>query len=191
MRRGEGGFTLLEILVVLAILGMTVPLVAIGLSTTWKNFERLNVQNLALAQAKLPAKWFRDSITYAVLYHPDTPVVFGGPQSLDLVTAAAPNVTGAIPRRVKWSVTEEADVYTLAFTLLEEQAVIVKKSRQPLYFQYLVDEEWLSDFAASKAVLPKAVRVREGEHTWVLATPGRDLRADVPHELPLFGEYEF
>ena len=191
MRRGELGFTLLEILVVLVILGMTIPLVSIGLSTTWKNFERLNVQNLTLAQAKLPAKWFRDSITHAILYHPAHPSVEGGARGFSLVTTAVPDAVLPVPQRLWWTIQKEDDFYTLAFKVADDEKRVIKKTLQPIQFQYFVGEEWLSDFVPSKAVLPRAVRIQKGGHVWVLGTPGRSLQADVPSELALFGEYEF
>ena len=74
----------------LVILGMTITLLAQGLTTTWKNFERLGVRDLSVSTAQLPAQWFRDSVQRALLYHPYKPVVAGSANRFKLVSSHSP-----------------------------------------------------------------------------------------------------
>jgi len=191
MHRINIGFTLLEMLVVLVILGMTTTLLSQGLATTWQNFERLGTKHLSLSAAELPRQWFRDSVKHALLYHPYQAVVQGGPASFRLVSAAVPNDPDHVPKFMEWTIKEEGGIWSLGFFAQDIDPVFIKDSIQPMQFQYLVQDEWGALFSPEDARLPNAVRVIEGVDTWIMVVPGRPVEADVPPELALFGEYDF
>lgn len=187
----EKGFTLLEMLVVLVILGMTTSILSQGLVTTGQNFQRLAVRDLSLSVAQLPAQWFRDSVKHALLYHPYKPIVEGGANKFRLVTGAVPNNASRIPFAMEWVVAEEDGLWSLGFTSGQGELVLVKESSQILQFEYLVNDEWISTFAPKDSQLPSAVRVNEGDSAWITVVPGRPVMADVPADLPAYGSYTF
>ena len=125
MRSQEKGFTLIEMLVVLVILGMTTTLLAQGLTTTWKNFERLGVRDLSVSTAQLPAQWFRDSVKRGLLYHPYESVVVGSPNSFKLVSSAVPNVPDRVPTSMEWIITNEDGVWSLAFASEHQGSMLI------------------------------------------------------------------
>ena len=187
----NGGFTLLEMLVVLVILGMTTTVLSQGLATTWQNFERLGAKQLSLSSAELPRQWFRDSVKHALLYHPYQPIVQGGPGRFRLVSAAVPNDPENVPTSMEWLIKEEGGIWSLGFSSEGADIIFIKNSMKPLKFEYLVQEDWQTFFSPEDSRLPTAVRISEGFDNWALAVPGRPGRADMPQELALFGEYDF
>ena len=191
MIKSSNGFTLLEMLVVLVILGMTTALVTQGLTVTWQTFLRLNARDLSLSTARLPQQWFRDSIKYGVLYHPREAIVQGDHDSLTLLTTAVPSDPFRVPQKMEWIITVSDGVWSLAFTEEDKEPVVVKESLEVMKFAYLVDGDWAAEFSPDDSRFPAAIRIMQGAERWVLAVPGRPLNADIPVELPLFGEYEF
>ena len=191
MSRKDAGFTLIEMLVVLVILAMTTTLFSQGLTTTWQNFQRLGVRDLSLSAAQLPAQWFRDSVKGGLLYHPYKPVVAGGPTNFSLVSSAVPNMANRVPLSMEWMITDQDGVWSLAFASEQADAVVVKESLQKLQFEYLVEGEWVTLFDPEDSRLPSAVRIKEGTDDWAMAVPGRPIMADIPTELPAYGEYAF
>jgi len=185
------GFTLLEILVVLVILGMTTVLLSTGLTTTWQNFQRLGARDLIVTSSQLPAQWFRDSVQHALLYHPNKPVVRGDARSFELVSAAVPNDAQGIPQTMQWSIAEKAGEWTLSFNTLEQAPTVIKRTNLPLRIEYKDDGQWTDVFEPTVSRLPEVVRIIEGDVIWLVAIPGRPLLADIPADIKLFGEYEF
>ena len=185
------GFTLLEILVVLVILGMTTALLSTGLATTWQNFQRLGARDLIVSASQLPAQWFRASVQHALLYHPNKPVVRGDGRHFELVSAAVPNDADAIPQTMQWAIAEQSGAWTLSFNTPAQTPTVIKRTNRRLRFEYLDNGQWTDVFAPDVSRLPEAVRIIEGDAIWLVAVPGRPLLADIPAEMKLFGEYEF
>ena len=191
MTESSRGFTLLELLVVLVILSMTSALLVQGLASTWKNFQRLSSRDLSLSVAQLPQQWFRESIKYALLYHPNEIICRGDLDSFSFVSSAVPSDPFQIPQKLEWLITESDGVWSLAFVAEGEEAVVIKESPQLMQFVYLVDHSWVMEFSPDDSRLPTAIRITQGSESWVLGVPGRPIKADIPAELALFGEYEF
>ena len=191
MEKRYKGFTLLEMLVVLVILAMTTSLLSTGLATTWQNFLRLGARDLIVSSTKLPARWFRDSVKHALLYHPDKVLTQGSSQHFKLVSAAVPNDRRNMPQSLEWMIYEDASRWSLAFVPELGERVVVKESTQAMEIEYWIDDQWQNTFSPKNARLPAAVRILENGDSWVMAVPGRPIVADVPAEMALFGRYEF
>jgi general secretion pathway protein J len=191
MEKRYKGFTLLEMLVVLVILAMTTSLLSTGLATTWQNFLRLGARDLIVSSTKLPARWFRDSVKHALLYHPDKVLTQGSSQHFKLVSAAVPNDRRNMPQSLEWMIYEDASRWSLAFVPELGERVVVKESTQAMEIEYWIDDQWQNTLSPKNARLPAAVRILENGDTWVMAVPGRPIEADVPAEMALFGRYEF
>jgi general secretion pathway protein J len=186
------GFTLIEMLVVMVILSLTTTLLTSGLSTTWRNFERLGARDLMASSAQLPVSWFEKSLHAALLYHPHKPNVEGSNNQFEFVTFAAPDDPLHIPQQIIWLIEPHNNSWGLFFiSKLAAQKILVKKFAEQPVFEYLYQSEWLQNFSPSDAVLPQAARIRIGQDIWAVAKPGRPSKADMPAELQLFGEYEF
>jgi general secretion pathway protein J len=186
------GFTLIEILVVMVILSLTTTLLSSGLSTTWRNFERLGARDLMVSSAQLPLSWFQQSLHAALLYHPDKPLVKGSANKFEFITFSAPDDPLHIPQKIVWQIEPLENGWGLFFSSQHSSKMILLKhfDGQPV-FEYLHQSEWQRVFVPKKGILPQAVRINVNQYTWVMAKPGRPLKADVPASLQLFGEYEF
>jgi general secretion pathway protein J len=190
--RNNRGFTLIEMLVVLVILALTTSLMTKGLSTTWNNFSRLSARDLMSSSAQLPVSWFEESLVGAVLYHPYEVQVSGDAQSFEYKTFNAPNSSKHIPQQITWSITSENLKWHLVFATESSRVpVIVSEFRMQPKFEYWVDQEWKPEFLPIDGRLPLAVRILEEERVWAIAKIGRPEMADMPAELPAYGEYEF
>lgn len=189
--RDSKGFTLLEMLVVLVILGMTTTMVTQGLTATWQTFLRLNARDLSLSAAQLPQQWFRESVKHGVLYHPHEAIFEGDHDKFTFVSAAAPSDPFQVPQKMEWIITTSNGVWSLAFATEGKEPIAIKESLEVMEFAYFVDGNWVNMFAPDDSRLPAAIRIMQGSERWVFAVPGRPSKADVPVELPLFGEYDF
>lgn len=191
------GFSLVELLVVMVIVSLVTSLLVEGLATTWRSFDKLSSKGLSLSQAQLPLQWFEESVRGAVLYHPDKPVVSGDSQQFELITTNVPNDERHIPQQVLWSVNQAYDennqvYWVLTFTAeLESKEVAVMRFAEQPRFEYWNGQIWGNDFKPAKSLLPTAVRLIQDDSVLILAKASRPVLADVPPELPLFGEYEF
>jgi general secretion pathway protein J len=186
------GFTLIEMLVVLVILGLTTTLLSEGLSNTWRNFERLGARDMMTTSAQLPVGWFTNSVAGAVLYHPYIPVVKGDAQSFEFISVNVPNDAKHTPQRIEWNIDSANNGWALSFvSQLDSSSVSIQQFDELPTFQYLTEGQWLSEFSPQDARLPQAVRVIVGGRVYVIAKPDRPVMADVPVELPIFGLYEF
>jgi len=186
------GFTLIEMLVVLVILGLTTTLLSEGLSNTWRNFERLGSRDMMTSTAQLPISWFAESLDGAVLYHPYEPVVIGDAQSFEFISTKVPNDIMNIPQTIRWTINSTNQGWALFFVSTSNSQVIqVKQFGELPAFQYLYDGKWQPEFSPDNARLPRAVRITLGDNVYLVAKPGRPTLADMPVELPIFGEYEF
>ncbi|ABG41733.1 Prepilin-type cleavage/methylation [Paraglaciecola sp. T6c] len=200
------GFTLVEMLVVMVILALTTSLLTQGLSTTWRNFERLSARDLMNSSAQLPINWFAQSVSGALLYHPANVLVRGEPDAYSFVSYASPDDDLHIPQKLKWRLAPKSmlsetrsdiDTYKTAGWALsfksetsQEFIEIATFSEAPR-FEYWNGKAWLNDFQPDDGQLPVAIRVMSGSRVWSVAKPERPVRADIPPELPLFGRYEF
>ena len=172
LQRENSGFTLLEMLVVLIILGLITSLLSKGLTTTWQNFQRLSARDLALSTAQLPVQWFRDGIKHALLYHPDHGVVRATEERFRFVTAASPDARDGVPSKIEWIISSDVDASFLRFAREDGDTVTVATSVRPFKFQYLAKGKWTDGFLPSNSQLPTAIRILEGHDIWVYAIPG-------------------
>lgn len=186
------GFTLIEMLVVLVILGLTTTLLSEGLSNTWRNFERLGARDMMATSAQLPINWFAESVDGAVLYHPYEPVVKGDAQSFEFVSTKVPNDIRQTPQMIRWTIESNAQGWTLFFvSTVNSQPIQVKQFDEMPAFQYLYEGRWKLNFSPKDARLPDAVRINLDNQVYLVAKPSRPVIADMPVELPIFGQYEF
>ncbi|MBN7820440.1 type II secretion system protein J [Bowmanella yangjiangensis] len=189
----QGGFTLIEMLVVLVILAMTTTLLAQGLATTWRNFEKMDAKILVQSSADLPVVWFQQSIRGAVLYHPYIANAKGLKNSFEFVSSALPDDSAHIPQGMSWQIVADNNYWYLQWLNQNnpQLAVEIQRFDQSAHFEYLVEDSWQSEFLPDTAVLPRAVRIVNGDIVWAMAVIGRPQIADMPPELQAFGIYEF
>lgn len=195
-KKQQSGFTLMELLVVLVITGMTTSLLVTGLSATWNNFDRLSDKNLILSQGQIPKKWFIDSVNAAVLAHPNVSMFNGSTYQFDFTTFFAPHDSLNRPLAISWSLTRKQNGISLSYSYYtdgEKTTVDVwqfEDSNQA-FFEYLVDGSWVKSFYPKNGSIPKAIRIITDSKEWVLASVRRPTNAEVPPEMSLFGKYEF
>lgn len=188
----SSGFTLIEMLVVLVILGLTTTLLSEGLSNTWRNFERLSSRDLLSNAAQLPVNWFMRSIEGAVLYHPENAIVKGSATTFEFISINVPNDYKNIPQTLFWQIETHPKGWALSFrSEFYNYPVTIKTFSTPPQFEYLTEGSWSQNFAPNDARLPDAVRIIFNSKAFAIAKPGRPSLADIPPELPLFGQYEF
>ncbi|GGO63599.1 hypothetical protein GCM10010982_01010 [Bowmanella pacifica] len=186
------GFTLIEMLVVLVIVALTTSLLAQGLATTWKNFERLGARALMQSSAQLPALWVTQSVQGALMYHPNQAVAQGSDKHFEFITFLAPDDEHHLPQSIRWQFQPANPGWQLSYQKAESAAsVVVQLFEQEPNFSYLVDGQWQAAFTPNAAQLPQAIKILVGEQTWLLASPGRPAQVDIPPELPIFGDYDF
>lgn len=206
IKNATGGFTMVELLVVLVITGMTTSLLVTGLGTTWQNFDRLSNKNISLSQGQLPKSWFIKSVNAALLGHPDKPMFHGTATEFTFTTFLSPDDELQRPQEITWqlSATNNGNALSFHYSTFDEkrsnressssqQTMTVWQfdSQDTFTFEYLVNNAWLVAFAPEKGELPKAIRIQNSTQVWTLATVHRPTLADMPPEIPLFGEYEF
>lgn len=206
IKNATGGFTMVELLVVLVITGMTTSLLVTGLGTTWQNFDRLSNKNISQSQGQLPKSWFIKSVNAALLGHPDKPMFSGTASEFTFTTFLTPNDKLQRPQQITWRLSNNSRGSDLSFVyspFVEEdpnrestnspQTVSVWQfsSQDGFTFEYLVSGAWANVFTPEKGELPTAIRIRNNTQIWTLATVHRPTLADMPPEIPLFGEYEF
>ena len=186
------GFTLIEMLVVLVILALTTSLMTQGLSTTWRNFERLGARDLMNASAQLPQSWFEQSVKGAVLYHPYKPSVIGDAVAFEFITFNSPNDDMHIPQKILWHFEVINNRWHLGFSNQGQTSIVYVASfeSRPI-FEYLTNQLWQSEFKPKDGQLPLAVRIIYKGNIWGIAKVGRPEFADMPPELARYDEYEF
>lgn len=186
------GFTLIEILVVLMILALTTSLMTQGLSTTWNNFSRLGARDLVNSAAQLPVSWFEQSLAGAVLYHPYKVQASGHSNSFEYITFNAPNDSEHMPQQIIWSIIPTNSKWHLAFATTNSQTpTIISDFNTQAKFEYWFNQQWQAEFVPLDGRLPLAVRIINEGKVWGIAKIGRPEEADMPAELPAYGEYEF
>jgi general secretion pathway protein J len=203
------GFTLVEMLVVLVILAMTTGLLASALPIVWQSFAKLEQKQLNQS-VNLAAKWFRQSIQGALLYHPDNVVFTGTATKLSMITNAPLDDPNNMPSQIIWEIkqysvaqfgSQQAKVaYDLWYNNQRTQTIIkVHTFNSPAYFNYIVDNKWQLMFTPNKAMLPDAVSImvdqsnsiESGASLWLLAAPINPVNVEIPPEMIVFGQYEF
>ena len=191
------GFSLVELLVVLVIVGLVTSLLVEGLGTTWRSFDKLSSKGLTLSQAQLPLSWFEESVSGAVLYHPEKPVVSGDSQQFEFMTVNVPNDDKHIPQQLNWSIQQQRLSngqinWFLSFKAeLDHNEVTIMYFEQQPRFEYWDGQQWLKDFNPVKSLLPVAVRVIQDNSVLIFTKAIRPELADMPPELLQFGQYDF
>ncbi|MBD1389801.1 prepilin-type N-terminal cleavage/methylation domain-containing protein [Neiella sp. HB171785] len=186
------GFTLMEMLVVLVILGLTTTLLSGALNTTWKSFERLSSRDLTVSAGMLGLKWFRQSVKGATLYHPEESFFSGNAVRIEFISQNVPNNPQGTPIGISWFF-EPAPIggWQLYYQTeqLTQPIVVAHFEFQP-EFSYFSGGQWHRQYNPTNGSLPKAIQIKEGQKQ-LLAVIGRPEKADVPPELARFGVYEF
>ena len=188
------GFSLIELIVVLIIVSLSSVLLAQGLTTTWRNFAKLNVNQLSAEQTKLPLRWFANSVNAALLSHPERKV-FGGDAKYNAFTSyLPPDQSGSLkkPSKIRWSIMYQGGEWRLIYnneTYAKSLSVFTFK--QEAFFSYLVDGQWLEEANLPAGKMPRAIAIVSNSNILVTAVLGRPTNADIPAEYPVFGSYEF
>ncbi len=184
------GFTLIELLVVLVVTALTTTLLMTGLTTTWSNFEKLSSRNLIFSQAQIPKTWFTESFRGALLSHPKLSTFSGVTNRIQMITFLPPNSDDLTPQLITWEIRSQNSEWILGIVENNAPFLPIMVFEESVHFEYRVDGEWQPDFTPNNGQLPQAVRI-QGQQTQLLATITRPVNADVPAELPAFGQYEF
>lgn len=185
------GFTLVEMLVVLVVMSLTTTLLVEGLGTTWRNFEKLNSQQLIINKKLIPKKWFIDSFKGAQLYHPYKPNFEGDDKSVFFTTTLAPGIGEAKPSLVRWQIQDSGSgEQTLVITLDEQQDVPIAILSGSYQFEYLSNDRWSNSFSPDTAELPQAIRIVDDNNIWAYSIAGRPVKAYVPQSIVLYGQHE-
>ena len=185
------GFTLVEMLVVLVIMALTTTLLIEGLGTTWKNFEKLNSQQLVINKHLLPKKWFIDSFKGAQLYHPLKSAFTGTEKSMSFITIFPPGAIKAKPSKITWMIEGRNNAnQTLYYTINNEEKKKVATLNGNFTFKYLNNNDWKDNFQSVDAALPNAIKVVNVDKQWLFSTPGRDADALMPTSIAIDGTHE-
>lgn len=199
--RPHNGFTMIELLVVLVIVGITTSLLITGLTTTWSSFDRLSQKNLTQSRGQIPKSWFLKSVNAALLGHPEKSMFSGTQEQFTFTSFMSPDDDLERPRRITWLLSENEGVHSLSFSFVDidrdgntqSKGVTVWKfgNRPNVSFEYLVDGNWVNAYTPQSGNLPNAIRVNQISDIWVVAAIKRPLVADMPPKMPMLGKYEF
>lgn len=199
--RQHYGFTMVELLVVLVIVGITSSLLITGLTTTWNSFDRLSQKNLTQSRGQIPKSWFLKSVNAALLGHPEKSMFSGAQKQFTFTTFMSPDDDLKRPRHMKWFLSENKGVYSLRFSLEDlgndektqnkEVTVWEFGDTSNVSFEYLVGGNWVNAYAPKNGKLPSAIRVNQMSGVWVVAAIKRPRLADMPPKMPVLGKYEF
>lgn len=185
------GFTLVEMLVVLVILSLTTSLLVEGLGTTWRNFDKLNGQQLFVNRGLLPKKWFIDSFKGAQLYHPFKSVFTGSSNHISFITISPPGTIKATPTKIEWTIEDQDDsIQSLYYSVDNGNKVKVANLNGQFSFIYLTGKRWEDSFSSDKALLPNAIKILNGDEQWLLSTPGRDVEPVIPTGIAIYGTHD-
>lgn len=185
------GFTLVEMLVVLVILSLTTSLLVEGLGTTWRNFDKLNSQQLFVNRGLLPKKWFIDSFKGAQLYHPFKSVFTGSSNHISFITISPPGTIKATPTKIEWTIEDQDDsIQSLYYSVDNGNKVKVANLNGQFSFIYLTGKRWEDSFSSDKALLPNAIKILNGDEQWLLSTPGRDVEPVIPTGIAIYGTHD-
>lgn len=185
------GFSLIELLVVMVIMSLVTSLLAVGLSATTRNFERLNTRSLINNHSNLSLVWLRESIFDAVQYHPESPVFSGTSNSLSFISASAPDAANGQATHLIWSLKKQGDSTFLSYASAFSTEINFTKMNSNSYFEYFSNQKWGAAFVPTAAALPDAIRLIENERVVMFAHLRKPGLAVVPAEMAAFGAYEF
>ena len=167
-------------------------LIAQGLETTWRNFAKLNTQDLTASQSQLPSSWFAESIDGAVLYDPNWVSMSASSTSFQFSSFKAPDSEHHAPVMIRWRLEPMQDRWQLWYeNQLTQNSVYVTDFPESVAFYYWFEGQWLSEMSNMAGVLPEYVVIRSEQTVYYTAVTGRPAYADIPPELPVFGQYEF
>lgn len=184
------GFSLVELLVVMVIVSATTALLVSGFSITWKNFSKLSQRDLLMNSNLMGERWLRDSISEAVLFHPDDANFVGEPNSIRFTSISVPWRSEQIPEEVTWSLVNTEQGTQLQITTGQTQTSLITYPARS-QFEYLHQNNWNSRFVPEDAQLPAAVRVVHNGQVVFFAATKRPGKAEMPPEMITFGKYEF
>lgn len=186
-----GGFTLIEMLVVLVIISLTTTLLIEGLGTTWRNFDKLNGQQLSVNKSLLPKKWFIDSFKGAQLFHPLKAAFTGNSKSMSFTTIYPPGALVPTPSKLTWSIEiKNSTSQEMYFSIDGGKKVKVADLNGQYNFTYLNESKWSNSYEPREAKLPRAIKIVDGDEQWVFCTPGRDIITTVPTSIAINGTHE-
>jgi prepilin-type N-terminal cleavage/methylation domain-containing protein len=192
--RAEAGFTLLELLVTLVLVGLLTTLLA---QTLWMSFDmlqRAREQAADIGRRQMQMEWFRMSVQ---AMQPDADGgrtrFHGGPRTFTSLTAAAPADAEGAMRRVKWElVLNRANMTTeLVATVApaDEPFRVLTWEGDSGTFEYSDDDgkrydAWPPPLGARMPQLPRAVALKMGtgsEQTilYAVAHGARDAPVDL------------
>lgn len=185
-------FTLIEMLVVLVIVSLTTTLLMTGLSTTWKNFERLSVRDLTMSAGQLGSAWFRQSFQGVVMYHPFKSDFEGSDQRIQMVSFNAPFDPLQVPQRIDWIVQSNENGWELVLVdIHNSQQYSINQFEQQPKFEFLGGSGWQSTFKTERNAIPRAIRILVDNNEWLRVYSERPIQSDMPVEYPPYGVYEF
>lgn len=188
----NSGFTLIEMLVVLVIVSLTTTLLMTGLSTTWRNFERLGVRDLTVSAGQLGSAWFRQSFQGAVMYHPFKSDFKGDENRIQMISFNAPFDLKQAPQQLAWIIRRSSNDWQLVLIDMHNNTdYLIKQFQNQPRFEYLSASGWTTSFTVKRNAIPKAIRILVDNDEWLRVYPQRPLQSDMPVEYPPYGVYEF
>lgn len=187
----NAGFTLIEVLVVLVIMSITTTLLIEGLGTTWRNFDKLNNQQLGVNKSVLPKKWFIESLKGAQLYHPYSPVFSGTAQRISFITITPPDAIASVPTKITWTIEDvSSQSQGLFFKTNNNPKVLVASVYGQLSFSFLDGDIWRATFQPDDARVPNAIKIQNNDKQWLFSASGRPPQVKIPPEITLYGKHE-
>lgn len=108
-RRGAGGFTIIEALVVLMIVGFTASILTDSLSRVFDLRTRLAAYLDAAASSRMTLNWLRRSVAGLMPDFVDGSIRFRGTAAeFSGITLSAPGADPGVPQRVAWRLAPDA-----------------------------------------------------------------------------------
>ncbi len=163
MCKRSGGFTLVEVLVVLTMISMLSALLFQGFGYMLATYDRLQARQSAEFQKSLAAGWWRESLEAAVPYY-DNPLRFSGDEQ-SMAGASYASLWGppGVPAEMRWSLERSGQELLLVYEQPPELPVTVRRwdRRADASFAYLSEQgEWQADWRPERdRQLPEAVRL--------------------------------
>lgn len=194
VRNSSGGYSLLEVLITLAVMGLIVSLLFQGLGGTARLALSLSDEADRLDRAYLSADWLRESIASALPPAPDPeapdrprlPTFVGSRDAVTVETAQTLHEPIGLPRKIRWSFRKTGKMTELVYEADETSWVVLRRPAPEAQFSYLgADGTWLE--AWTDADPPRLVAVNAFFDTPILARPRSRAIEFQPSEKPQVG----